>query len=164
MSVERNAATTRPPDAASVSSGSLFEETVPSGPRPPRAPSDGPPPIPDLDPAPEAFAPMIEAEPLAMGTDLETELGAEPASEPATWSAASAEAIGAEALEAIRPRLRAQLHDTLEKIAWESFSDLTETIVRQAVERVEQVAWEVIPQLAETLVREEIRRMKGEDS
>ena len=52
----------------------------------------------------------------------------------------------------------AQLHDTLEKIAWESFSSVTEQIVRQAVERIEAIAWEVIPQMAETLIREEIRR------
>jgi CheY-like chemotaxis protein len=65
-------------------------------------------------------------------------------------------------LDAIAPQLRAQIHDTLEKIAWESFSAVTEQIVRQALERVETVAWEVIPQMAETLVREEIRRMKGE--
>ena len=64
-------------------------------------------------------------------------------------------------LEALAPQLRAQLHDTLEKIAWESFSSVTEQIVRQALERVETIAWEVIPQMAETLVREEIRRMKG---
>ncbi len=64
-------------------------------------------------------------------------------------------------LEALAPQLRAQLHDTLEKIAWESFSSVTEQIVRQALERVEAIAWEVIPQMAETLVREEIRRMKG---
>ena len=64
-------------------------------------------------------------------------------------------------LEALAPQLRAQLHDTLEKIAWESFSTVTEQIVRQALERVEAIAWEVIPQMAETLVREEIRRMKG---
>jgi CheY-like chemotaxis protein len=74
-------------------------------------------------------------------------------SEPATDAAAL--------LEALSPQLRAQLHDTLEKIAWESFSNVTEQIVRQALERVEAVAWEVIPQMAETLVREEIRRMKG---
>ena len=58
--------------------------------------------------------------------------------------------------------LRNRLHDTLEKIAWEAFGDVTEQVVRQALERVEKVAWEVIPQLAETLIREEIRRMKGE--
>ena len=59
------------------------------------------------------------------------------------------------------PRLRESLHDTLEKIAWESLGDLSDQIVRQAVARVEQIAWEVIPQLTETLIREEIRRMKG---
>jgi CheY-like chemotaxis protein len=79
-----------------------------------------------------------------------------PAAAPAPPSAAAA------ALEALAPQLRAQLHDTLEKIAWESFSTVTEQIVRLALERVETIAWEVIPQMAETLVREEIRRMKGE--
>jgi CheY-like chemotaxis protein len=67
------------------------------------------------------------------------------------------------ALDAVTPRLRAQLHDTLEKVAWESLSDVTDQIVRQALERIEAIAWEVIPQMAETLIREEIRRMKGED-
>ena len=88
--------------------------------------------------------------------------------EPARRAAAPAAAArpdrvsGAESLlEALAPQLRAQLHDTLEKIAWESFSSVTEQIVRQALERVETIAWEVIPQMAETLVREEIRRMKG---
>jgi CheY-like chemotaxis protein len=78
-------------------------------------------------------------------------------------SAGPRPAAGSEpSLAEIAPQLREQLHDTLEKIAWESFSDVTERIVRQALERVESVAWEVIPQLAEALVREEIRRMKGE--
>ncbi|MFQ5426464.1 MAG: response regulator [Gaiellales bacterium] len=65
-------------------------------------------------------------------------------------------------LEAIAPALREQVHDTLEKIAWESFGNVAEKIVSQTVELVEKVAWEVIPQLAETLIKEEIRRMKGE--
>jgi len=82
---------------------------------------------------------------------------------PASGAAHAGASISAAAvLEAIAPQLRAQIHDTLEKIAWESFSAVTEQIVRQALERVEAVAWEVIPQMAETLVREEIRRMKGE--
>jgi hypothetical protein len=72
-------------------------------------------------------------------------------------------ALAGVALAEITPRLREQLHDTLEKVAWESFGDVAEQIVRQALERVEQIAWEVIPQMAETLVREEIRRMKGEE-
>ena len=65
-------------------------------------------------------------------------------------------------LASVSAELRDRLHDTLEKIAWEAFGDVTEQIVRQALERVEKIAWEVIPQLAETLIREEIRRMKGE--
>jgi len=65
-------------------------------------------------------------------------------------------------LSKIAPTLRAEIHDTLEKIAWESFGDVAEKIVADAVDRVEKIAWEVIPQLAEALVKEEIRRMKGE--
>jgi CheY-like chemotaxis protein len=75
---------------------------------------------------------------------------------------AAAPSSATSVLDAIAPQLRAQIHDTLEKIAWESFSAVTEQIVRQALERVEAIAWEVIPQMAETLVREEIRRLKGE--
>jgi CheY-like chemotaxis protein len=56
--------------------------------------------------------------------------------------------------------MRQQLHETLEKVAWEAFGDLSERIVREALERVEAVAWEVIPQMAEVLIREEIRRLK----
>jgi CheY-like chemotaxis protein len=59
--------------------------------------------------------------------------------------------------------LRHELHDRLEKLAWEAFGDLSERIVREAVERIESVAWEVIPQMAEVLIREEIRRLKGSD-
>ena len=55
------------------------------------------------------------------------------------------------------------MHETLEKMAWEAFGDLSERIVREAVQRVEQVAWDVIPRLAETLIREEIRKLKGEE-
>ncbi len=79
-----------------------------------------------------------------------------------TAAQAAAPSSAQSVLDAIAPQLRAQIHDTLEKIAWESFSAVTEQIVRQALERVETIAWEVIPQMAETLVREEIRRMKGE--
>ena len=67
-------------------------------------------------------------------------------------------------LQNMEPELRQQLHDTLEKIAWESFGEITEAIVRQSVERVEAIAWEVLPQMAETLIREEIRRLKGDPS
>ena len=72
-----------------------------------------------------------------------------------------ASALAGVALAEVEPRLRQNLHDTLEKIAWESLGDLSEQIVSQAVARIEQIAWEVIPELAETLIREEIRRLKG---
>jgi len=73
-------------------------------------------------------------------------------------SAARAESILAE----ITPDLRESIHDTLEKITWESFGDVTEKIVAEVVDRVEKIAWEVIPQLTEALIKAEIRRMKGE--
>jgi len=110
-----------------------------------------------------------QGEPVEIAVDdgpsegLAAELYAEPApveaaSPPAPSAAGSAESL----LASIEPELRAQLHDTLEKIAWESFGDLTDTIVRQSVERVESIAWEVIPRMAETLIEEAIRRMQVE--
>ncbi len=57
---------------------------------------------------------------------------------------------------------RRRIQEALEKIAWEAFSDLSETIVRQSLARVEAIAWEVIPQMAEVLIREEIQRL-GQD-
>ncbi len=60
------------------------------------------------------------------------------------------------------PELRRELTTQLEKIAWEAFGDLAETLVRQTVARVEAIAWEVIPQMAENLIREEIRKLKEE--
>ena len=62
----------------------------------------------------------------------------------------------------ITPVMRQRIHETLERVAWEAFADLSETMVKQVLERVETIAWEVIPQMAETLVKEEIRRMKDE--
>jgi hypothetical protein len=58
--------------------------------------------------------------------------------------------------------MRERVHDSLEKMAWEAFADLPDTIVRQAIAKIEEIAWEVIPQMAETLIREEIRRIKGD--
>jgi len=63
----------------------------------------------------------------------------------------------------ITPVMRDRIHDTLERVAWDAFADLPETLIKQVVERVEAIAWEVIPQMAETLIKDEIRRMKGED-
>lgn len=64
---------------------------------------------------------------------------------------------------ALSEPIQKQLQETLEKIVWEAFGDLTERIVRDVLERVEAVAWEVIPQMAETLIREEIRQLKDGD-
>lgn len=65
-------------------------------------------------------------------------------------------------LEALPAAVRERLHDTLEKVAWEAFSDLSDQVVRQVLERVEAIAWEVIPQLTETMIRDEIRRLKDD--
>jgi hypothetical protein len=117
----------------------------------------------------EGFITPPQVEPIAVAVDgdapadLAAELYAEPAPAEVADTPAAGAAEPADALmAAIEPELRQQLHDTLEKIAWESFGDLTEAIVRQSVERVESIAWEVIPRMAETLIQEEIRRMKAE--
>jgi CheY-like chemotaxis protein len=104
---------------------------------------------------------------LAMPSPAPPDPGPSPAAPAPAAAAATGGPTGPDAttqatLADIAPRLREQLHDTLEKIAWESFSDVAERVVRMAVERVERVAWEVIPHMAETLIREEIRRMKGD--
>jgi CheY-like chemotaxis protein len=82
---------------------------------------------------------------------------------PAASAAAHAATPAPGSAAALGPELRGHVHETLEKVAWEAFGDLSERIVREAVQRIEQVAWDVIPRLAETLIREEIRRLKGEE-
>jgi hypothetical protein len=69
---------------------------------------------------------------------------------------------GSTATPDISPMMRDRIHETLEKVAWEAFADLSDTIVRQVIQKVEQIAWEVIPQMAESLIQEEIRRLKDE--
>jgi CheY-like chemotaxis protein len=133
-------------------------------PEPVAVPEPGWPPEP-ATPAFEVRSDETPVEPAAPAVELdESSLeNLAPREEPQPLASAyDGEAQAAAALERITPRLREQLHDTLEKIAWESFGDVTDQIVRTALERVEQIAWEVIPQMAETLIREEIRRMKGE--
>jgi CheY-like chemotaxis protein len=122
------------------------------------------------DPIYQGFTTPPQVEPVATAVDIEddpTDLAAELYGEPAPAVTADAPAASpvrpADAMMAsIGPELRQQLHDTLEKIAWESFGDLTEAIVRQSVERVESIAWEVIPRMAEILIQEEIRKLKSE--
>jgi hypothetical protein len=106
-----------------------------------------------LDP-PTASAPR-SAEPLFGSMPEDT-----PSLSPAFTSATSA---SKDAVAHMSPILQQQVQETLEKVAWEAFSDLSETIVKQVIERIERIAWEVIPQMAETLVREEIRKLKGDE-
>jgi len=105
---------------------------------PPPVPTPAPPPLPELAPPPPLASPAPASAPVAVHVS-----GPAALSEP----------------------IQKQLQETLEKIVWEAFGDLTERIVRDVLERVEAVAWEVIPQMAETLIREEIRQLKdGEES
>ena len=81
----------------------------------------------------------------------------------ATWPSPESPDAPATRAPDITPVMRDRIHETLERVAWEAFADLSETMVKQVLERVEAVAWEVIPQMAEALIKEEIRRMKGDD-
>jgi CheY-like chemotaxis protein len=120
---------------------------VPGASTPPPAPAPGvfePPAAPEPPAADFSAQPEPEAVQIMQQEPIETTLTAD------------------SALAEIAPVLRTQLHDTFEKIAWESFGDIGEKIIAQAVERVEKIAWEVIPQLAESFIKEEIRRMKAE--
>ena len=125
----------------------------------------------DVAPAPAASAASEAPTPnpfQAAASEPEAEPMIEPAATPAVEPSAEAVVPAVakpamdDALAALQPQLAQQLHETLEKMAWEAFSEVSEKIVKQAVERIEKAAWEVIPQLAETLIREEIRRIKGD--
>ena len=84
--------------------------------------------------------------------------------EPAAAEAPASASLDLETvMEQVGPALRAQIHETLERIAWESFGQVTEKLVEQSLERVEKIAWEVVPKLAETLIQEEIRKLKNDD-
>jgi CheY-like chemotaxis protein len=55
---------------------------------------------------------------------------------------------------------RELVRQALEKVAWEAFGPLSETLVKDIVRKVEEIAWETIPQLAERLIREELERLR----
>lgn len=101
-------------------------------------------------------------------SDLGPPLAAPPPAEPARAPAApdiagaASEAPASAASRPLAERERRELHDALEKMAWEAFGPVAENLVREAVDRIERIAWEVIPQLAESLIKEEIRKLKGE--
>jgi CheY-like chemotaxis protein len=103
--------------------------------------------------APVVLAPLAEPPP------------AQPAPAPApaaSFGAPAAPSFASAPAAALPERDRREIHDALEKVAWEAFGPVAESLVREAVERIERIAWEVIPQLAESLIKEEIRKLKGE--
>ncbi len=121
--------------------------------------------------------PMMAGEPLSAGDDdlateppfapepvLAADVDAEPWDDTSSFEAPIAMAAAAEPRSAAPAIARAELHDTIEKIAWDAFGPITEKVVREAIARIEQVVWEVVPKLAETLIQEEIRRLKGDGS
>ena len=117
---------------------------------------------PEVEEAPgAAFSPTSGSEPLppsAAPTGDEGLFGS-----PVETPEPPAPSLGASEARDLAPALHGQLHDTLEKIAWEAFGDVAERLVKDALVRVEQIAWEVIPQLAEALIQEEIRKLKNEE-
>ena len=107
----------------------------------------------------------VDAGPFAVAQAAETSLQEEPIlgdPDPAP-EAVVPPAPAAQARPDLSPYMREQVHEAIEKIAWEAFGEVTDKIVESAVERIEQIAWEVIPQMAETLIQEEIRKLKGDE-
>jgi len=164
------------PEAEPAAFAHEFEP--PAAPEPEFEPQAAPPPAAsahEFEPpaAPEpGFEPQAAPPPAVFAHEFEPPAAPEPGFEPqaapppaeTARSFRDEPAVDADSvLSEIAPTLRAEIHDTLEKIAWESFGEVAEKIVAEAVDRVEKIAWEVIPQLAETLIKEEIRRIKGEN-
>jgi hypothetical protein len=113
-------------------------------------------------PAPWPIEPAEEEVEAELLTEPAAEDLPEPAPEPVARPDEEAPAPSATSAPDLSPLVREQLHEVLERIAWDAFSDVTEQIVKEALERIERVAWEVIPQMAEALIQEEIRKLKGE--
>jgi hypothetical protein len=56
--------------------------------------------------------------------------------------------------------MRQEMHQHLEKIAWEAFGDLSSaSCARPCAHRSDRLGSD--PQMAETLIREEIRKLQG---
>ncbi len=134
------------------------EPSEPQAPIAYAAPVEPPPPVAYAAPV-EPPAPVATPAP---EVDEAAHLGPAPGAIGPT--AASAPTPAPTAAPTLSPELRERVHESIEKVAWESFGDLSERIVRDVVERIEAVAWEVIPQMAESLIREEIQRLKAEDT
>jgi len=120
--------------------------------------------------------PVMAGEPLSAGDDdlatdppfapepvLAADVDAEPWDDTSSFEPI-AMAAAVEPRSAAPAIARAELHDTIEKIAWDAFGPITEKVVHEAIARIEQVVWEVVPKLAETLIQEEIRRLKDGNS
>ena len=117
---------------------------------------------PSLAAAPEPAAQLFESE-LETSVVPERETSVVPPPVPVGAPALPAANLAAVPSGAHLEVMRQELHQHLEKIAWEAFGDLSERIVRETLSRIEAIAWEVIPQMAETLIREEIRRLQDSE-
>ncbi len=107
--------------------------------------------------APSVEAPPVEAQPVeAPPVEAPGVEAPEPASQKAEPPVDVAALLSEKTTEVIRHAVR----DAVEKVTWEAYGDLSETVVRAVQEKVEKIAWEVIPQMAETIIKEEIRRLK----
>jgi len=71
-------------------------------------------------------------------------------------------AVASLGAETANDAVRRAVNDAVERVTWEAFSDLSETVVKAVKEKVEQIAWEVIPQMAEAMIKEEIKRISEE--
>jgi hypothetical protein len=113
----------------------------------------------DPDPARDYDVSSSDLGPLLAASPPTPAASAAPAARPAEPAPRTAAPHAAPELP---ERERRELHDALEKLAWEAFGPVAENLVREAVDRIERIAWEVIPQLAESLIKEELRKLKGE--
>jgi CheY-like chemotaxis protein len=151
--------------ALDVSSSNLVDPVVASFPPAPQEPA-----VASITEAESPVSPQLDATPSwpeAIDTPLESVSEAAPAlafeelaDEPEAPPALALQEATSE--PDISPMMRDRIHETLEKVAWEAFADLSDIIVRQVIKKVEEIAWEVVPQMAESLIQEEIRRLKDE--
>ena len=121
-------------------------------------------PLSDVDPTDAAFDAVLDP---TSGSDYDvssSDLGSPLASLPAAAVDTRQELAPPQVEPDQSPLIRQEVRDAIEKIAWEAFGQVTETLVKEALERVERIAWEVVPQMTEALIREEIRKLKGGDS
>lgn len=145
----------RPPDPAPVSTESPSVDAPPAEERP-------------SDPLEESSLEEVAVEPLPEfgSEEIPPEIPSAETESPERSAPAPGQEISAltglpaEQSEAI---VREAVKNAVEKVTWEAFSDLSETVSRAVQASVEKIAWEVIPQIAETIIKDEIRRLKEGD-